>query len=624
MAGAKAAAKIEKHGFTALDKMFEDLETQAVDAIMQGKESPPEPNFTPLLLEVIYMAMQAGFEVEPRLPNNTARMAAGKAAKLPIKIPTNPKELRIWWDLVRHFKAPPKIQKLADKIKQAYLNKVQSIWVEIGKDFREGAIWDQKVIRQEMKKIVAVVRSRARTIVATETTRYFNTARINYYDKQPTVTHYLFIAIRDHRTTEWCKTRQGLVYEKGSEIFKKEKPPAHWNCYDKNTEIYTDKGFVLFPEITKEHKILSLNPNTRDLLWTEIEAIQKYYHKGIMKHLTNAQTSLDMMVTPEHNMFIYKRVDHGRERTIEPLFIRLNEIKCFKEAKLYLSSKWKGREIDSIDLNGCQLTSKQFCRFMGFYLSDGSTRSTGNGSGSKYAHIAQQKGQDLMFNELREFPFNNVTVTKEKVNIYDTRIGQYCAQFGHSQEKFVPTIVKEMTPELIREFLNAFNQCDGYIQPPKEGFKDIKFAPMKRYFTTSKRMADDIVELLIKSGTACRVFLRKDAGKIIKFKNGNYKINYDLYCINEITSEYRVPLIINDVEYEDYVYDVTLKDNHTLLTRRNGRIVWGSNCRSEVTPLVPFNPRHKALIDDPERQRKNKKIGKSKGQVWPLPEGWNE
>jgi len=230
MRGERAAAKIEQKGFAKIDRVLSELEDQAVRDLMEGKEKPPEPNFTPMLLEIIYQAMQAGFDVEPRLPKNTAKLSAGKPTKPPIKIPSNPKELRLWWDLVRHFKAPPRIQILADKIKWAYIRKVQSIWTKIGEDFREGKVWNQSIIREEMKKIVGVVRSRAHTIVATETTRYFNQATVNYYAKNSAITHYLFIAVRDHKTTPWCKTRQGLIYEKDSAVFIKEQPPCHWRC----------------------------------------------------------------------------------------------------------------------------------------------------------------------------------------------------------------------------------------------------------------------------------------------------------------------------------------------------------------------------------------------------------
>jgi SPP1 gp7 family putative phage head morphogenesis protein len=232
---AKAAQKVEHRGFKKVDEILEELEQQCVDAIMQGKQEPPDVNFLPMLLETVYQAMQAGLDTEPRLPPNTIKMAAMPVKR--VKLPSNPKELRLWWDLVRHVHPPKNLQVLAKKIKTAYIRKANSIWSQVSSDFREGKVWNQEIVKEKIKTIFAVPRARARVIVATETTRYYNQVRINYYDKVDVVTHYLFIAIRDHRTTPWCKTRQGLVYEKKSDLFRKEKPPTHYNCRSEITPL---------------------------------------------------------------------------------------------------------------------------------------------------------------------------------------------------------------------------------------------------------------------------------------------------------------------------------------------------------------------------------------------------
>jgi uncharacterized protein with gpF-like domain len=67
-------------------------------------------------------------------------------------------------------------------------------------------------------------------IVATETTRYYNDVRHEIYSQSEDINHFLFMSIRDFRTTEWCKTRNGLVYKKEDPLYLREKPPCHWNC----------------------------------------------------------------------------------------------------------------------------------------------------------------------------------------------------------------------------------------------------------------------------------------------------------------------------------------------------------------------------------------------------------
>jgi len=40
------------------------------------------------------------------------------------------------------------------------------------------------------------------------------------------------------------------------------------------------------------------------------------------------------------------------------------------------------------------------------------------------------------------------------------------------------------------------------------------------------------------------------------------------------------------VHYNDLVYDVEVEKNHIILTRRNGKVVWGSGCRCTTIPLL--------------------------------------
>lgn len=226
--GAKAAARAESKGMKQVEQFFNALEDTAVNALMTGQE-PPEPDFLPLLLGVAYNAMDAALTTQPRLPDDVTHLAAAKRPRLP----RTPAELTTWWDWVRPYgkgKPPRRLFDLAHKIKRVYIGVVQSLWQTASEKFRQGAVWDQDSVRADLRRATRVGRQRARVIVATETTRYFNQARRSYYDGQPTVTHYLFVAIRDKRTTNWCQTRQGLVYAKDSEYLANETPPIHYQC----------------------------------------------------------------------------------------------------------------------------------------------------------------------------------------------------------------------------------------------------------------------------------------------------------------------------------------------------------------------------------------------------------
>jgi len=356
-------------------------------------------------------------------------------------------------------------------------------------------------------------------------------------------------------------------------------PPIHLSCYDSVTEVYTEKGFVMFSDVNVGDKCLSLNPETKNLEWVESINVIKKHHKGEMLYLTNNQHSLDLLVTPDHKMFYYKRVDNGKKgRSLKYYF---EDIKQFQESgsevKLYLSSNWKGEDVEMMVIDDLYIDMNDFCEFMGYYLADGSLR-------QGYPVIAQTDNQKYIFDRVSKMGFKNVTMTKGKINIYDKRLGLYCEQFGKCNLKFVPNAIKKLSSNYLKIFLDSFIFCDGHIAKPSQ-YKDGNFEGCRIYFTTSKTLADDIGEILIKIGKSCSYTLRKVKGNIQEFRNGNYIINYDIWDIREINSKYRHPNIQKWVKnYDGYVYDISLPKHHTLLVRRNGRVCWGSNCRSIIEP----------------------------------------
>lgn len=154
-----------------------------------------------------------------------------KLAKPPARVPRSLIDLQKLWDHYRRKKHIPARQRaLAESIRKNYLKKVQDVWRRHSEEFRSGDVFHQEAVVRKIQKAASVTQSRAKMIVETETTKYYNQARKQVYDASPDVTHYLFLAIRDKATTKWCKSRNGLVYIKGQAVTDRELPPIHWNC----------------------------------------------------------------------------------------------------------------------------------------------------------------------------------------------------------------------------------------------------------------------------------------------------------------------------------------------------------------------------------------------------------
>jgi len=163
-----------------------------------------------------------------------------KLAKPPkMKIPRSLAEIRELYDQYRkRGRMPKRIREMATQVQKSYLKKVQSAWRKYSASYREGDVATQENVIRRVKQAADTVVSRAKTIVRTETTNYYNQTRREIYDQTDAITHYLFLAIRDQATTRWCsdrvvegkRGRHGLVYRKGDPLTNRETPSCHWNC----------------------------------------------------------------------------------------------------------------------------------------------------------------------------------------------------------------------------------------------------------------------------------------------------------------------------------------------------------------------------------------------------------
>lgn len=346
-------------------------------------------------------------------------------------------------------------------------------------------------------------------------------------------------------------------------------PPLHPNSYHKDTEIYTRNGFELVKNVKIGDEVLSLNPQTRNLEWTQVINLVSHEQDKLISFQSR---NFDLEVTPEHDMLYQKAWDKRQGRkTLE--FIHADKLPT--EAIIYRSSEWIGEDIDFETFG---MNKKDFCRFMAYWLSDGSVN-------KNYIHISQfdkkqEIGEDLFSMDL------DVKETKEGFRVKNDKLAEYLQQFGHANEKFAPGEIKLLSREYLREFLDAYIVCDGHEREGKQ-WNGGKFRNEKTYFTTSKRLADDLGEIILKVGRRPSYSLQKSKGVKVKHKNGTYEGNFDVWIIRECYSQNARAnnIEIKEVEYNDMVYCVELEKNHTLYVRKNGKCTWCGNCRCTILPV---------------------------------------
>lgn len=255
---ARVAETIERTWCAKFDALFLKLGEDLLDTIAEHGELrwPTDllQQLGGLLLEHELRTVVAA--ATTITPSEYVRAAKGEAKAWP----TDLARIRELWDAWRRTgRLPGRTADQARAIKTLYIRKVQQAWQKNGADFITGeqsrvagygtkdsdtnetgkkgraVVWnpnafDRQAARAAIQKAFAVPRARAHTIVETETTRYYNTVRVNTYNQIDSVAGYLFVIVRDAGTTKWCRSRAGVVFFKGHVLLMRNTPPCHYNC----------------------------------------------------------------------------------------------------------------------------------------------------------------------------------------------------------------------------------------------------------------------------------------------------------------------------------------------------------------------------------------------------------
>lgn len=246
--------KIEAKWRSKLETQWRDLVEGAFDSL----EKTGKPSFNEKSLEDFFTKhfFEVAFE-SIKSTNKMTRVEHFSKSGMPRSL----KEVMKLWDEWRtKGKVPPAQKQKAKEIKKDYLDAVMESWKKHSKAYREGSSADRQAIISKVKDESSAPYSRAKNMVETSTTTYWNQARKDVYDESRDVTHYLAVAIRDFRTSKWCadykrKGRNGLVYRKDHPELNRG-PAWHWYC---RTEI-----LPLTPQNPRHKALIDDESRSRD------------------------------------------------------------------------------------------------------------------------------------------------------------------------------------------------------------------------------------------------------------------------------------------------------------------------------------------------------------------------
>ncbi|MFH1239589.1 MAG: phosphoribosylglycinamide synthetase C domain-containing protein [Candidatus Diapherotrites archaeon] len=346
-------------------------------------------------------------------------------------------------------------------------------------------------------------------------------------------------------------------------------------CYDDQTEVLTKQGWKYFSELNYNDELCTLNPDTHEVEYHLPDNIVEFNHH---KKLVSVQNqTLDVMVTLDHNMYVASQNDI--RRGIENFkFVKAKDLEY--QSVIKRTGAWKGVaetvfvlpsvEIGHYEGNQVQVHKSaeieipidQWASFFGIWLADGYTSNNKIG-------IAQKKEPNT--SEIRKLlepmPFK-FSENENEFYMYSKQLSDYLGQFGKAYEKYVPEFIKTLPPEKIEIFLNWFALGDATKM--KSGHRI--------FYTSSRRIADDIQELLLKCGRVGIIKTRNPRGKVwIKdHYTESSRVQYEIHERVKKRDSWIDKRDMKIVDYDGIVYCATVK-NHIMYVRRNGKPYWCGN-----------------------------------------------
>ncbi|MGK7929494.1 MAG: GDP-mannose 4,6-dehydratase [Spirulina sp.] len=143
-------------------------------------------------------------------------------------------------------------------------------------------------------------------------------------------------------------------------------------CYDRETEILTEKGWVRFPDLDRGDRVATLNPDNQVEYHVPDEYIVQPYVGNLLRF---ANSKFDLCVTPNHRMYV-------RSKTGKLKFLRADEEVDWASLKVLTGAEFLGEEREWYELGKAPRNAKihddrvrmdDWLEFLGYYISEGCT-----------------------------------------------------------------------------------------------------------------------------------------------------------------------------------------------------------------------------------------------------------
>jgi hypothetical protein len=362
---------------------------------------------------------------------------------------------------------------------------------------------------------------------------------------------------------------------------------AEGSCHRADTEVLTELGWMPWPKITGEERLATVDPNTRKMIFERPVRLFRYHYVGPLVCVRNR--SIDFGVTPDHKMLVRKWDESKRMLANEFSFVPAKDLGWY--SGLLGSFETGAAETPFYDLparpedkhvaqrSPRRVSMCAWLRFLGLYLAEGTIcRRAARERRIKdewRVQIAGVKDRERLFiAETLDAIGVKATVFEDRFVFHDMQVVQALWDLGlggvKAGRKFAPAFVFQQSAEHIRDFLLGHFMGDGCSHADT----------VDAHYTSSSRLADDLQALVVMSGRMSTLSVREARssvtadGRAITGTPPEHKISVRR---REDPSLDRGKHIFTE-QYAGEVFCAEVPTHHTLVTRRNGRVLVAGNC----------------------------------------------
>nr|BDI55058.1 MAG: radical SAM superfamily enzyme with an N-terminal intein homing endonuclease [uncultured archaeon] len=357
-------------------------------------------------------------------------------------------------------------------------------------------------------------------------------------------------------------------------------------CYDKETQVLTNKGWKYFRNLSFQDKVLTLDPNTENIEYQRpIEIINERYN-GELIHFENKY--IDLLVTPNHRLYLKTRRSKKEKEYF--YFRRADDVEKLYSFRFKKDGIWSGKEREYFYLpkisnyrNTCNLIEKismdLWLEFLGYYISEGNTQY--KEKRNAYIIKISQSKKSKYFNKFEEcikkLGLNYYIGTSGDFYLSNKQLYKYLKLLGKSYEKYIPQDLLDLSKRQLKILWDAIYLGDGthFTKSKTQGI-----------CTSSYKLASNLQELLLKIGYCGDIRLVREKGTKTYFKKEDRYIiaRHNQYVIFKNT-HYVNPNHFGKTSgkterkcYRERVYCCSVP-NEIIYVRRHGKAVWCGNTR---------------------------------------------